>query len=212
MKKIIYSLLFVFVTCFFFVCPVRAADELDDVRVYTQTLVDDAIVKIFNKDLTATERVVPFKKVVMDNFDFDYISKFVLGVYARGISEEKLSKFAEAFAELNVYSYIKKFELYTDSKIDVVDVKNGKKTGQFFVVSKVRTNDDGTKDYSVDWRVMRVGDTYKVIDVVVEGVSMALSYKNEYAPLLKTAADEGKDPVMYLTDKILEKVVALKLK
>ena len=155
---------------------------------------------------------MPFKTVVMDNFDFNYIAKFVLGVYARGVSEEKLSKFAQAFAELNVYSYVKKFEAYTDSNIDVVDVKNGKKAGQFFVVSKVRSGDDSAKDYSVDWRVMRDGNAYKVIDVVVEGVSMALSYKNEYAPLLKIAADEGKDPVMYLTDKILEKVVALKLK
>ena len=40
---------------------------------------------------------------------------------------------------------------------------------------------------------------------------MVLSYRNEYAPILKSAADEGKNPVDVLTEKIEDKVIKLKL-
>lgn len=187
------------------------ASDTDDVKKYTQNLIDDAIVKIFKTGVASNERVIPFRKVLNDNFDFDVIAKNVLGVYGKGISESQLSNFVKQFSELNVYSYVKKFESYTDSKIDVIDVKNGKKEGQYFVSSKVRAMTSGDKDYSVDWRIVKVGDKYKVIDVIIEGVSMVLSYRNEYAPILKSAADEGKNPVDVLTEKIEDKVIKLKL-
>ena len=187
------------------------ASDTDDVKKYTQNLIDDAIVKIFKTGVASNERVIPFRKVLNDNFDFDIIAKNVLGVYGKEISESQLSNFVKQFSELNVYSYVKKFESYTDSKIDVIDVKNGKKEGQYFVSSKVRAMTSGDKDYSVDWRIVKVGDKYKVIDVIIEGVSMVLSYRNEYAPILKSAADEGKNPVDVLTEKIEDKVIKLKL-
>ncbi len=187
------------------------ASETDDVKVYTQKLIDDAIVSIFKTGVASNERVVPFRKVLNDNFDFPYISKFVLGVYGRGASDAEIQDFSKQFSELNVYSYVKKFESYTDSKIDVIDVQKGKKEGQYFVASKVRAMTSGDKDYSVDWRIVKDGDKYKVIDVIIEGVSMVMSYKNEYAPILKTASDEGKNPVKVLTEKIEDKVIKLKL-
>ena len=206
MKKFL-SFLFVFLSMSF---SVFAADT-DDVKKYTQNLIDDAIVKIFKTGVASNDRIIPFRKILNDNFDFKYISKFVLGVYGRNVSDEQLSNFAKQFSELNVYSYVKKFESYTDSKIDVIDVQKGKKEGQYFVASKVRAMNSGDKDYSVDWRIVKDGDKYKVIDVIIEGVSMVMSYKNEYAPILKTASDEGKNPVDVLTEKIEDKVIKLKL-
>ncbi len=203
---------FTFLTLFLGLSFNVLASDNNDVKVYTQNLIDDAIVKIFNKNIkTLDERVIPFRTVLNDNLDFRFIAKFVLGVYGRNITEEQLTNFIKEFAELNVYSFAKKFEAYTDSKIDVVDVQPGKKEGQYFVASKVRAMNPGDKDYSVDWRIVKNGDRYQVIDVIIEGVSMAMSYKNEYAPILKAASDEGKVPVEVLTEKIQDKVIKLKL-
>ena len=187
------------------------ASDVDDVKKYAQNLIDDAIVKIFKTGIDANDRIATFKKVVDDNFDFNIIAKNVLGVYGKGVTEAQLSKFIKQFSELNVYSYVKKFESYTDSKVDVVDVKKGKKEGQYFVESKVRAMNTGDKDYSIDWRIIKDGDKYKIVDVIIEGVSMVLSYRNEYVPILKAASDEGKNPVDVLTEKIEDKVIKLKL-
>lgn len=201
-----------FMTFFMLSFSVFADDSVADVKVYTQNLIDDAIIKIFNKNnKTSAERIPPFRKVLNANFDFDFIANFVLGVYGRGMTNYEKDNFIKEFAELNVYTFVKKFAAYSDQKIKVVDVKQGKKEGQYFVSSKVISSNPSDKDFSVDWRIMKVGDTYKVIDVIIEGVSMAMSYKNEYAPVLKTGKDEGKSPVEYLTNKIQDKVIQLKL-
>lgn len=188
------------------------ADDLSDVKKYAQSVIDDAIVKIFNKNLkTTAERIPPFRKVLNANLDFNFIANFVLGVYSRDMTPAQKDNFIKEFSELNVYTFAKKFAAYSDQKIQVTDAKNGKKEGQYFVSSKVISNNPGDKDYIVDWRIIKDGDSYKVIDVIIEGVSMAMSYKNEYAPILKAGSDEGKSPVSYLTQKIQDKVVKLKL-
>ena len=82
------------ILCFLFICFGMSfaafASDFDDVKGYTQKLIDDAIVKIFNKGVEADDRVIPFRKVLNDNFDFNYISKFVLGVYGRNVSKEDI--------------------------------------------------------------------------------------------------------------------------
>lgn len=45
----------------------------------------------------------------------------------------------------------------------------------------------------VIWRVRQKGDTFKIIDIIVEGVSMAMSYRNEYTAFLqKNGGDVSK--------------------
>jgi phospholipid transport system substrate-binding protein len=186
------------------------ADEIDDVKSWAQKMIDSTVIEIFVKDKTKDERAVSFRRALHDNFDFDTISRFVLGVYGRNLDEGSRSRFAASFAELNVYSYVKKFQAYDDQKIEVTNASAAKKDGEFFVESKVSASDPSQKDTSIAWRLARSAKTYKVIDVIIEGVSMAMSYKNEYAPLLKAASDEGTNPVDDLTQKIDVKVAALK--
>ncbi len=190
---------------------VKAADNLKAVEDYTQNLIDKAIVGIFNKNIkTTAERVVPFRKAVNENFDFEYIAKFVLGPYGRNITDAQLAAFVKEFEELNIYSFVKKFGMYSDLDVKVDSVVQAKKEGQFFVESKVKGVDAGDKDYLISWRIVKEGEVYKVIDVIVEGVSMAMSYKNEYSTLLKNANDDGGVPVVVLTEQLKEMVSKLK--
>ena len=150
------------------------------------------------------------RRAAFNAVNIGYIANFVLGVYGRGLDASLKSNFVKEFAELNVYTFAQKFVAYSDQKIEVVSVNPGKKEGQFFVSSKVISSNPGDKDFIVDWRLEKEGDSYKVIDVIIEGVSMAMSYKNEYAPILKMASDEGKNPVEELILKIKDKIVQLK--
>jgi phospholipid transport system substrate-binding protein len=204
MKKI-FALLFALL----FAIAARAGD-LDDAKSWAQKMIDSTVVEIFVKDKTRDEQVKSFRRALADNFDFGYIAKFVLGVYGRKLDEGRERKFIESFTELNVYSYVRKFQAYDNQKVEVVSASAAKKSGEFFVESKVLAPDPSQKDTSIMWRVAEDGSSYKVIDVVIEGVSMAMSYKNEYAPILKAAADDGENPVDELVAKIEAKVETLK--
>ena len=181
--KYLLSFLFLFITS----VNSFANNYDEEVKNYAQSVANSSIAKVFNKNLSKEKRFIPFKQAIYDNFDFDFIGKFAIGIYGRGISNEKLNEFISVFRELNIYTYFKKFSLYSDAEIKVVKVEKGKKEGQFFVSSKV-TGDLADREYSVDWRIVKKSDkNYKVIDVVIEGVSMAMSFKNEYANILKDA-------------------------
>ncbi|MDR2099122.1 MAG: ABC transporter substrate-binding protein [Rickettsiales bacterium] len=209
MKKIFHGIAtFVFAAALSFAA---AASDIDDVKSYTQKIIDDTIVKIFNEEhKTEESRIVPFRRALSDNFNFDHIANFVLGVYARGLEAAEKKSFIDAFSELNVYGYAKKFASYSDQKVEVTGASAAKKAGEFFVESRVAAAASGEKDIEVAWRMQKYGDSYRVIDVVIEGVSMAMSFKNEYAPILKAAADGGKAPVAELTAKLSAKTAELK--
>jgi phospholipid transport system substrate-binding protein len=204
MKKIL-----AFMFAFMFAFGARAGG-LDDVKSWAQNMIEKTVTEIFVDGATHGERVKSFRRAIADNFDFAYIAKFVLGVYGRGADEAQRGRFIASFTELNVYSYVKKFDAYNGQKVEVTGASAAKKAGEFFVDSKAIAGDASQKDVAIAWRLVESGGAYKVVDVIIEGVSMAMSYKNEYAPILKAAADEGKDPVDELVSKIDAKVAALK--
>ena len=47
------------------------------------------------------------------------------------------------------------------------------------------------EDISVVWRIRHKGDNYKVLDIVAEGVSMAISLRHEYGTVVKTNGVDG---------------------
>jgi phospholipid transport system substrate-binding protein len=188
------------------IAPLARADEISDVHNHARKVLDRVIVEVFGRRLSPKERLAPFAAAVKENFDFDFIGKFVLGPYGREADEKDFRDFVSAFEKLNVISYNNKFGGYMSANIDITDVSPGKKSGEHFV--STATASEG-KTYRVVWRLMKQGSSYKVIDIAVEGVSMAMSYKNEYASTLKVARDGGKNPVAALTAQINAKIAGL---
>jgi phospholipid transport system substrate-binding protein len=206
MKKIL-AVLVAFVLMF---AASARADELDDAKSWAQEMIGATVTEIFVKDADRAEQVKSFRRSLAGNFDFAYIGRFVLGVYGKKVDEGRMERFIESFAELNVQSYSRKFANYDSQKVEVTDAIKAKKEGEFFVDSKALASDPSQKDTDISWRLAKSGGAYKVIDVVIEGVSMAMSYKNEYAPILKAASDDGRDPVDDLVKKIDAKIETLK--
>ena len=58
----------------------------------------------------------------------------------------------------------------------------------------------------IDWRLLRRGESWRIVDVVVEGMSMVLSQRSEYAAVIK--GDGGK--IEGLLVKLREKTSRLR--
>ena len=52
------------------------------------------------------------------------------------------------------------------------------------------------EDISVVWRIRHKGDNYKVLDIVAEGVSMAISLRHEYGTVVKANGVDGLSAMM----------------
>ena len=162
--------------------PATAEADVDSARQFIADLGHTAIETLTGTELSLSEREAQFKAMLSTSFDVPRIGNFVLGQYRRQASEEELSSFYEVFQDTMVATYIGRFdELSTDGftvERAIPDGDNGA-----IVTTSVRDSQGQTA--RVDWRLRTSDSTFVVIDVAVEGVSIAQTLREEYASVLR---------------------------
>lgn len=156
--------------------PVKAEQAGID---FTKKLADDIIVNVLSANISDDEKLKIFHDRFKEDLDIQTIGKHVTGVYWRKATPKEQQEFLTAFLDFATKSWADKFNLYTGQKINFTGIQSAK-SGQFFVSSSV----EGNPPAEVLWRIKKAGSTYKITDIVIEGVSMVTSYRNEYVAFL----------------------------
>lgn len=144
---------------------------------------DRAVSALTGPDLTQAERETRFRELLDDHFDVPAIGKFVLGRYWRSATEEERQEFLELFEKLLVRSYANRFAEYSGESFEVKGVRE-EADGQAIVQSLVIR--PSAENVRVDWRVVRQGNEYRIIDVIIEGLSMAVTQRDEFASVIRS--------------------------
>ncbi len=169
---------------------------------FVRKLTDDIITNVLSANIPDDEKIKKFHDRMKQDLDIATVGKHVSGVYWKKASEQERSEFLNAFLDFATKSWADKFNLYTGQKIDFTGIQPAK-SGQFFVTSVVQNNPPA----EVLWRLKKVGNTYKITDIVIEGVSMVTSYRNEYTAFLHK--NGGK--LSTLTQELKTKSAAFKM-
>ncbi len=174
MKKLLSFL------CGLFLLTQTAFGATDPAVEYVNKLTDDVIENVLASPAPMTEKLSSFQQKFHEALDLKYIGQFVLGVYWRTANQTQRDAFLNAFMDFTTKSWADKFNMYTGQKITFQGAQKAQK-GQIFVNSTVQNNPPAV----VVWRLREKDGQYKIIDIIVEGVSMAMSYRNEYASFLQ---------------------------
>jgi phospholipid transport system substrate-binding protein len=132
------------------------------------------------------------------------ISRFVLGRYARVASDSQMSTFRDVFLQVVTQRFLPLFEGYTTDDFHVDGAKpDPRSDGLYLVNSRVRSpkNDQFAK---AGWRVRHKNGDYEIVDVIAEGVSMAITLRSEYSSVIQ----QNGGRVEALIAKLKEKVKA----
>ncbi len=131
----------------------------------------------------AAEREQRFKTMLSADFDMPRISRFVLGRYWLSASDQEKQEFQRLFEEYVVRAYATRFSEYSGQ---TVKVTGSRAEGQNdAVVSSQILQPQGGPPVKVDWTVRNSGGDYRITDVSVEGVSMVLTQKQEFAAVIE---------------------------
>ncbi|MBO7244996.1 MAG: ABC transporter substrate-binding protein [Alphaproteobacteria bacterium] len=166
----------VFLSAFLMTMPVKAEQAGID---FTKKLADDIIVNVLSANISDEEKLKVFHDRFKEDLDIQTIGKRVTGTYWKKATPKEQEEFLAAFLDFTTKSWADKFNLYTGQKINFTGIQAAK-SGQFFVSSAV----EGNPPAEVLWRIKKSGDSYKITDIVIEGVSMVTSYRNEYVAFL----------------------------
>ncbi len=185
--------------------PPASAGE--PVSSFIKKLGGEAIESLAGANLTAEQREERFRVLLRKGFDVRRISRFALGKYARRVKPEELKAFSALFEEMAVLTYSGMFASYSGQKF-VVKRSIGMPSDRYaMVISEIRSG-DGAQPVRLDWQVRVINEKYAVVDIRVEGVSMALAQRDEYTSFL----DKNKGDMAVLLKEMRNRVAALRKK
>lgn len=114
--------------------------------------------------LDAAARTTKFNEYMNQFSNFDRISNFVIGKYARRFSEDELTRYRAAFRAFSLSSYEVQFDDYRGSTIEIKG-STDRSENDSIVDSIVRRSDGEFLD--VRWRVLSRNEKYEVVDIAL---------------------------------------------
>jgi phospholipid transport system substrate-binding protein len=132
-----------------------------------------------------------FDQMVHQDFDLIDICRFVLGPYWRVASPAERQQFCDGFADRLVRSYGRRLAQSGNGEF----VVTGSRTGPGGVIVNSQIIPAQGAPIALDWRLGVTGGFYKIEDIAIDGVSMALAQRSEISGLI---AREGGQVEMLL--------------
>jgi phospholipid transport system substrate-binding protein len=120
-------------------------------------------------------------------FDFTELSKRTLGRTWKKMSSEQQTEFVELFEKLLKGVYADLLISYTDEKI-IFGKETMLKKGRAEVESYLQTKDG--KKIPLFYRLTDKSGSWKVYDVIIEGVSMVKNYRTQFREIMKGGSPE----------------------
>lgn len=148
---------------------------------FIQQVGHEAIQSLTDKALDDQQRKNRFRQILSRNFKFNLIARFTLGRNWRKATKEQQEEYNILFEDFIVLAFAARFRDFSGETFSVGLVRDINARDKL-VESKLVLN-DGTI-IPVHWRV-RGGHAYKIIDVLVEGVSMAITHRDEFAAIIR---------------------------
>ena len=122
-----------------------------------------------------------FESILARYADMPAVSASVLGPPWRGASAAQRQRFVAAFQHYLSRRYGKQFREYRDARIDVTGARDGGKAGVLVATRVVRPGQD---DIAVDWQVSDRSGSPRVVNLVIEGVSMLANERAQVGAIL----------------------------
>lgn len=163
--------------------PPSLADSNSDATAFIQGLSDQAIASLTAAGISREEREARARVLLNDNFAIPTIGQFVLGRYWRTASAEERTEYLRLFEELIVVTYVDRFSRYSGERLRVINALSDTESGDVTVNSEI-TRPAGAP-VQVGWRVRRVPPSFKIVDVIVEGVSMGQTQRSDFASVIR---------------------------
>ena len=166
--------------CLLLVTALRAdAGEATPDR-FIGNFVNQAIDVLADAGIEPDERDEQLAGLLARGFDLGTISKLAMGRRWRSTSAEERAAFRQLFERYLLTTYSRRLGAYTGQQLTVTGWKPLRSDA---MVSSIVTGK--TSEIHVDWRVRDSGNGWRVVDVVIEGVSMLVTQRNELASIIE---------------------------
>lgn len=158
------------------------AEPAHDAQEFVNGLVLQAVAILRDKQLGDADRERKIRALLDADFDIPRIARFVLGRYWNTTDPQQQHAFEQLFEQWTVRSYASRFKEYSGETVKLIGAHAESDTG-ISVASQI-LHPDGAPPLKLDWRLRHDDSGFKIIDVTVAGVSLALTQREEFAAVI----------------------------
>ena len=156
-----------------------------DPQTFVEELVNDSISTLSNKDLNKEEKADFIRNVALENVDIDALGLYTLGELRKSADKNDIVKYQEAFKEYFLKSLTSRLTDYSSNKFEVISSE--KKSSNYTIVKSKIAKSDNQPEIKIDWRIYtKKPDKPLIRDLIVEGLSLARTQKEEFASILSS--------------------------
>jgi phospholipid transport system substrate-binding protein len=138
-------------------------------------------IQVLGPSVPEAQRTAHFRQLFASDFDLQGASRFVLGPAGRNLDPEQQQEFQTLFRDYLAQAYSTRLAQYAGEPFHVTGARpNGEET----VVSSQVVRRGGTP-VEMDWHVINRGGRFLVTDVYVDGVSMKVTHRQEFAAIIQ---------------------------
>ncbi len=163
--------------------PAHAQSADSGASAFIQKLGSETVNTFSRKDMPRPQAMKRFKELLNEGFDVPYIGRWVLGRYWNQASPQQQQDYQRLFELLIVRTYAERFIEYAGVTFKITGGRAETETDTMVTTQIIRPSGP---PISVDWRVRKREQTYKIIDVVVEGVSMGVTQRQEFSSVIQS--------------------------
>ncbi len=151
---------------------------------FLENLQEKAASRLGDTSVSEKEKEDHFRKLFNENFDVTAIGRFVIGRYWRGASEADQKAFLAVFEDAMVQRFLPLLAENSSERFKIGTVTPDSNSDNMALIESRIDRPEG-EPYRVTWRVRENNGDFKILDIVAEGVSMAITLRSEYGTVLK---------------------------
>ena len=181
----------------FFVFQNLALSYSSNPKDFVNELVNEAIIKLADKNLNNDEKANFVEKVAIENVDINALSLYTLGELRKSAEKNDIDNYKKSFEKYFLKSLTSRLTEFSSSKFEVLG--EDKKSSNYTIVNSKIIPSDGGAEIKIDWRIYTKNPEKPLIrDLIVEGLSLARTQKEEFSSILSS----NNNDIKVLTKKL----------
>ncbi len=176
-----------------------ATNYSSDPKLFVSELINDAISKLSDKNLNKEEKANFIEQIALANVDINALGLYTLGEIRKSADKSAIEKYQKVFEKYFLKSLTSRLTDYSSNKFEVINAE--KKSSNYTIVNSRIVQSDNQPEIKIDWRIYtKNADKPLIRDLIVEGLSLARTQKEEFASILNS----NNNDINFLISKLEE--------
>ncbi|NMM46011.1 ABC transporter substrate-binding protein [Rhodospirillaceae bacterium KN72] len=158
-----------------------AQTEPEQAAEFIENLGQRAVDVLRDQSITLEERESKLRGIVHESFDVEVIGRFVLADFWKTADADERDEFLVLFSDYVLQTYSQRLGGYSGQTLRIDDSRSHRDKDAVVETTIIQ---DGTDPTGVSWLVRDTDKGLRILDVIVEGKSLALAQKKEFSSIL----------------------------